>query len=233
MNLQNAKILVTGGSLGIGKVAAKVFVDKGAQVGITGRDAATLETAAKETGAFPITADVAKPDDVARTYEEFLGHFDGLDCLVNNAGIGVFKTLEETDTDDFNQVFSVNVFGAARMAAHAVEIFKKQGGGNIINIGSTAAEKGFERGTIYSASKFALRGMTQCWQAELRRHNIRVMLVDPSEVATAFANPDRVEREAPANKLTSYEIAHALVSVLEMDNRGMIPELSVWATNPW
>ena len=84
MNLQNAKILVTGGSLGIGKVAAKVFVDKGAQVGITGRDAATLEAAAKETGAFPITADVAKPDDVARTYEEFLGHFDGLDCLVNN-----------------------------------------------------------------------------------------------------------------------------------------------------
>ena len=67
----------------------------------------------------------------------------------------------------------------------------------------------------------------------MRRHNIRTFLIDPSEVATAFANPDRVEREAAANKLTADEIAHAIVSVLEMDDRGMIPELSIWATNPW
>ena len=233
MDLKNAKILITGGSLGIGKATAKVLVDKGAHVGITGRDVDRLKTAAKDTGAFPITADVAQSDDIARTYDEFMGKFDDLDCLINNAGVGVFKTLEETESKDFEKVFAVNVFGAARMAARAVEIFKKSGGGNIINIGSTAAEKGFERGSIYAASKFALRGMTQCWQAELRRHDIRVMLIDPSEVATAFADPDRVEREAPANKLTSYEIAHAIASVLEMDNRGMIPELAVWATNPW
>jgi len=233
MDLKNAKILITGGSLGIGKATAKVLVDRGAHVGITGRDASRLKIAATDTGAFPITADVAESGDITRTYDEFMGKFDGLDCLINNAGIGAFKKLDETETEDFERVFAVNVFGAARMAARAVEIFKKSGGGNIINIGSTAAEKGFEGGSIYAASKFALRGMTQCWQAELRRHDIRVMLIDPSEVATAFANSDRVEREAPANKLTSYEIAHAIASVLEMDNRGMIPELAVWATNPW
>ena len=233
MDLRNAKILITGGSLGIGKVAAKVLVEKGARVGITGRDSARLDAAAKETGAFPITADVARSDDVTRTYDEFLGKFDGLDCLINNAGIGAFNSIEKTTRSDFERVFAVNVFGAAEMAARATEIFQKQGGGHIINIGSTAAEKGFKNGTVYAASKFALRGMTQCWQAELRPQNIRVMLIDPSEVATAFANPDRVEREAPANKLTSYEIAHAIASVLEMDNRGMIPELAVWATNPW
>jgi len=233
MELNGARVLVTGGSLGIGKVTAKVLADGGARVGITGRDGARVTTAAKEAGAFGITADVAKVADIDRTYEEFLGEFGGIDCLINNAGIGTFKPLDEVEYGDFEQVFSVNVFGAAMMAARATAIFKKQNAGHIINIGSTAGEKGFERGTVYSASKFALRGMTQCWQAELRRHNIRVMLVDPSEVATAFANPDRSEREAAPNKLTSYEIAHAIKAVLEMDDRGMIPELSVWATNPW
>jgi len=233
MNIKDAKILVTGGSLGIGKATAKRLVDKGARVAVTGRDKARIEAAAKEIGAHPITADVANINDIAQTYDEFLGKFDGLDCLINNAGIGEFKKLDEAEWKDFDKVFSVNVFGAAMMAARAVPIFKKQGKGNIINIGSTAGEKGFEGGTIYSASKFALRGMSQCWQAELRRHNIRTMLIDPSEVATAFANADRVEREAAANKLTSDEIAHAIVAVLEMDDRGMIPELSVWATNPW
>ena len=75
--------------------------------------------------------------------------------------------------------------------------------------------------------------MTQCWQAELRKDNIRVILVNPSEVATAFGSDDSVERVAAPNKLSSVEIAHAIKSVLEMDDRGMIPELSVWATNPW
>lgn len=233
MNLKGAKILVTGGSLGIGKATAQVLVGKGAEVAITGRDTGRLDSAAKELGAFPITADVAKPDDVARTYDEFLTKFGGLDCLINNAGIGTFRKLEEVGFKDFEDIFSVNVYGAALMAARAASIFKKSGGGHIVNIGSTAGEKGFEGGTVYAASKFALRGMTQCWQAELRRHDIRVILIDPSEVATAFANPDRVEREAPPKKLTPYEIAHAITSVLEMDNRGMIPELSVWATNPW
>jgi 3-oxoacyl-[acyl-carrier protein] reductase len=233
MNLKGARILITGGSLGIGKATAAVLAEAGSNVAITGRDRERVEAAAKEVGALAITADVASPVDVARTYDEFMGRFDRLDCLINNAGIGAFKSLEDSTFDDFEKVFSVNVYGAALMAARATKIFKELGRGNIVNIGSTAAEKGFEKGTIYAASKFALRGMTQCWQAELRRHNIRVFLVDPSEVATAFANPDRVEREAPPNKLTSYEIAHAIKSVLEMDDRGMIPELSVWATNPW
>jgi 3-oxoacyl-[acyl-carrier protein] reductase len=233
MDLKNANVLITGGSLGIGKATAKSLVKAGAKVAITGRDEARVHQAADQVGALPIVADVADPDDVARTYHEFLGQFDRLDCLINNAGIGAFRPLEAVSLDDFHSIFSVNVFGAALMAQRAAVLFKEQGNGNIVNIGSTAGEKGFANGTVYSASKFALRGMTQCWQAELRKHNVRVFLVDPSEVATAFADPDRKEREAAPNKLTSDEIAHAIVSVLAMDNRGMIPELSVWATNPW
>jgi 3-oxoacyl-[acyl-carrier protein] reductase len=136
--------------------------------------------------------------------------------------------------EDFDKIFRVNVYGAALMGARAATMFKAQKSrGHIINIGSTAGLKGFAGGSVYVASKFALRGMTECWQAELRKHNIRVTLLAPSEVATAFGREDGREREAPPNKLTSAEIAYTIKSVLEMDDRGMIPELSVWASNPW
>jgi 3-oxoacyl-[acyl-carrier protein] reductase len=75
--------------------------------------------------------------------------------------------------------------------------------------------------------------MTQSWQAELRKFNIRVSLVNPSEVATAFANPNREEREEAANKLGAEEIAHSIVSVVEMRDKGFIPEVNIWATNPF
>ena len=233
MNLKNARVLLTGGSLGIGKATAKLLVENGAKVGITGRDRTRLAAASDDTGAFPIVADVSSPSDIKRTYDVFLGEFGGMDCLINNAGIGVRRSAKEVSLDDFQTVFGVNVFGAALMTAAAIPIFQKQGRGDIVNIGSTAALNGYEGGTVYSSSKFALRGLTQCWRSELRKYNIRVFMINPSEVATAFANPDRIERTAPPNKLHSEEIAHAIKAVLEMENRGFVPELSVWATNPW
>jgi len=233
MKIKDSKILITGGSSGIGKAAAKLLADSGANVAITGRDKSKLEKTAKEINAFAIHTDVAKEGDIDLTYKLFLEKFGGLDCLINNAGIGEFPTLEELTVEAFQRIYSVNVFGAAMMAKKAAEIFKKQESGNIINIASTAALKGFARGSIYSSSKFALRSMTECWQAELRPFNIRVMQINPSEVTTAFANTERKERDETAKKLRSEEIAHASKSVLEMDDRGFIPELTVWATNPW
>ncbi|MGD2091658.1 MAG: SDR family oxidoreductase [Candidatus Aminicenantes bacterium] len=233
MKLKDAKILITGGSLGIGKVTAKVLVESGAAVVITGRHQSRLDKAAAETGAFPLVADISLARDRERTIAECLQKLNGLDVLINNAGIGEFAAISEFTLEQFQKVFEVNVFGTALMTQLAVEIFEKQKSGNIINIASTAAVKGFEQGTVYAASKFALRGMTQCWQAELRKHNIRVMEINPSEVTTAFANPDRVERPDQPNKLRSQEIAHAIKAMLEMENRGFIPELTVWATNPW
>jgi 3-oxoacyl-[acyl-carrier protein] reductase len=234
MELNDAVILITGGSLGIGRVTAKKLAQAGAKVIITGRNKERLEKATEEIGAFPIVADVAIEADVERTYEIVKKEFGRLDVLINNAGIGgEFNDVSTVNLSDFESVFRTNVFGAAMMAKHAANIFKEQQSGVIINIASTAGVKGFERGTVYAGTKFALRGMTQCWQAELRKFNVRVMLINPSEVATAFNNPDRTEREPADNKLRSEDIAHAIKSVLEMDNRGFIPELSVWATNPW
>ena len=234
MNINNSTFLITGGSLGIGKATAKLIIEKGGKAAITGRNEARLKKAAEEIGAYPIHADVANPDDVKKTYELFLKEFGKLDCLINNAGIGAgWNEVTDLKLEDFQKVYSVNVFGAAMMTKEAAILFKKQNYGHIINIASTAAIKGYANGTVYSSSKFALRGMTECWRAELRKYNVRVILVNPSEVKTAFGDPDGKEKEDVPNKLRGVEIAHSIVSALEMDNRGFIPELTVWATNPF
>ncbi len=233
MNLKEATVLITGGTLGIGYATAKLLTECGAQVAITGRNPETVQKAATETGAFGIVADVAKPEDVKRTYQEFLQQFGHLDCLINNAGIGEFKTIDQITLADFQRVYETNVFGAGLMGSEAAALFMAQNYGNIINVASTAGTKGFAGGTVYASSKFALRGMTQCWQAELRKYNVRVMLINPSEVTTAFNNPDRQERPEENNKLRGQEIAMAIKGALELDDRGFIPELTVWATNPF
>jgi len=234
MKINNSTFLITGGSAGIGKATAKMLVEKKGKVAITGRDKSKLEIVAREIGAFSIHADAAKQEDVEKTYDEFLKEFGKLDCLINNAGIGGgWSEITELDMKEFRDVYDVNVFGAAMMGSKAAQLFKEQNYGNIVNIASTAALKGFANGTIYASSKFALRGMTQCWQAELRKYNVRVILINPSEVTTAFGNSERVEGKEVSNKLRSEEIAHTIVSTLEMDNRGFIPEVTVWATNPF
>lgn len=233
MNLKDSVFIVTGGSSGIGKATAKMLVEKGAKVSITGRDASKLNAVAAEIGALAIAADVSSQEGIDKTIAETLSAFGGLHGLINNAGHGWIKPLLDLTWEDFEEIYRVNVFGAAMMAQAAARIFINQSHGNIVNIASTASMRGYANGTVYSSSKFALRGMTQCWQAELRKHNIRVIGINPSEVTTAFAQANRTEREDQDNKLRGEEIAHTIVSALEMDDRGYIPEITVHATNPF
>jgi 3-oxoacyl-[acyl-carrier protein] reductase len=232
MNLQNAVALVTGGSAGIGRAIAQTLASSGARVAITGRDQRRLSEAAKALGVVPIRADVSSEADVERTYREVLREFGDLDILVNNAGFGVFKNLVDFDRASFDAVFATNVTGAMLMGREAARLFIGRGRGNIVNIASTAGLRGAPNGTAYYASKFALRGMTECWRAELRRHNVRVFLVNPSEVLTEFAATAGLSRKANASKLHGEDIAHIVKAVLEMNDRGFTPELSVFATNP-
>lgn len=234
MNVKNSIALVTGGSSGIGKATARMLIAKGAQVIIVARHADKVTRVANEIGAFPIAANVSIPADVERVFKLLQEKFGRLDILINNAGIGQgWADLTEVQLTDMQQVYAVNVFGALMVGQAAARIFKAQRSGNIINIGSTASLKGYAKGTIYASSKFALRGMSQCWQDELRPFNVRVTQMNPSEVTTAFGSKDGIERTEVANKLRSEEIAHQICAVLEMDNRGFVPEVTVWATNPW
>jgi 3-oxoacyl-[acyl-carrier protein] reductase len=230
MQIKDSTFLITGGSSGIGKAAAKLIVEKGGKAAITARGKERLENTANEIGAYPINADVSRSDEIEKTYDLLLKKFGKLDCLINNAGIGGGGNVDKLTWKDFEKVYSVNVFGAAMMAQKASEIFKAQNYGNIINIGSTAGVKGYAGGSVYASSKFALRGLTLCWQAELRKYNVRVMCINPSEVRTSFGGR---ETQEVSNRLRGLEIAHAIVSSLEMDDRGFIPEFMVWATNPF
>ena len=234
MNVEGKNIIITGGSLGIGKETARNLVQKGANVLITGRSESRLIEAKHYTGSQIIEFDISDHENISENAEECIDILDGrVDALINNAGIGVRKSIDELNIEDFLKVFNVNVFGLALFTKEIVPQMIKESYGTIINIGSTASLKGYKNGSIYSSSKFAVRCLTQCWQAELRPHNIRVCQINPSEVTTAFGNPQRVEREDIDNKLTPKEISHSIVSAIEMDDRGFINELNIWATNPF
>ena len=232
MKLQNATALVTGGSSGIGFSIAKTLIEAGTRVAITGRDEKKLYKAAEVLNAVPIRADVADEADVQRSMREVLQAFDHLDILVNNAGFGVFKKLVEMDKTSFDAVFATNVTGAMLMGREAAKHFIQRNTGNIVNICSTASLRGAPNGTAYYASKFALRGMTECWRGELRQFNIRVFLVNPSEVLTNFGAAAGFTQKENPTKLRGEDIAHMIKAALEMDDRGFTPELTVFATNP-
>ena len=149
--------------------------------------------------------------------------------LVNNAAFGYFAPLVDIELEPFEHMMRTNLTGAMLAGRSCARHFVRQKRGHIVNVGSTAARRGFPRGTAYAASKFALAGMTECWRAELRPHDIRVTQIDPSEVLTGFGG-----REPPRStrKLRPEEIAQLIVSVLELDDRGFVPQFEVWATNP-
>jgi 3-oxoacyl-[acyl-carrier protein] reductase len=232
MNLKGATVLVTGGSSGIGYAIANTLIEAGAKVAITGRDERRLNEAAARLKATAIRADVSQENDVLRTYREFISQFGHLDVLINNAGSGYFKTLVETERSKFEAVFATNVTGAMLMGREAAKHFIERKSGNIVNICSTASLRGAANGTTYYASKFALRGMTECWRAELRQFNVRVFLVNPSEVVTNFGVALGFPSNENPTKLHGEDIALMIKAALEMNDRGFTPELTVFATNP-
>jgi len=233
MDLKNAAALVTGASCGIGFETARVLRERGARVAICARHKDELETAAKMLGALPIVADVSKEEDVLRMVETVVREYDDYNVLVNNAGFGSFEPLVELTSDKFFSVWQTNVLGAMMVARESAKHFIGRAYGNVVNISSTAGQRGVANGTAYCSSKFALHGMTECWRAELRQHNIRVMQVNPSEVQTSFgaARSKSVRAENPT-KLYASDIGELIASMLETEDRGFITESTIWATNP-
>lgn len=232
MHLVDVKALVTGGSSGIGYETARLLVAGGAKVAISGRDQGRLRQAAVTIGAVPIPGDVSVEAEALRMVRGTIEAFGDYNVLVNNAGIGRFAPLVEITEADMRRVWEVNVLGATLVARESARHFVAREAGNIINISSTAGLRAGPGGSAYASTKFALRGLTETWRAELRSHNVRVMLLNPSEVVTEFAERAGHGQQDNPSKLRPADIAHAVLAMLAMEDRGFIPELSVWATNP-
>jgi len=233
MQIKDSVFLITGGSSGIGLATARLLRQRGAKIAIAGRDEKKLLTSAEELKALPLISDVSREEDCIKMVHRVVDYFGDYHGLINNAGFGLFSPLINTKLADMQTVYNTNVFGAMMAARESAIYFVSKNYGNIINIASTAGKKGFASGTIYSSSKFALSAMTECWRDELRKYNIRVMQINPSEVQTDFVtNSGREARAYNPSKLMAEDIAHTILAMLEMEDRGFITEATVFATNP-
>jgi 3-oxoacyl-[acyl-carrier protein] reductase len=228
--MEASRFLITGGSQGIGAALVDLARKAGHHVVFTGRNEQLIDEVAEETGAHGLRADVSSGDDNARAVEACQARMGGIDVLVNNAGYAYRAEIGALDVGAMRRMFETNVFGLVDITNRVVPQMKARGQGDIVNIASTSGMKGAATATPYAASKWAVRGISQCWQAELRPHGIRVVCVCPSEVQTGFGGG--AGRNNP-NKLYAEDIGATILAALDMPRRALWPELAVFANNPW
>ena len=228
--MQTRRFLVTGGSQGIGAALVQQARQAGHHVVFTGRNDSHIQATVKHTGAHGIKADVSADVDNQRVVDEALAKMGGIDVLINNAAFGYNAEIGTLDMKAMRDLFATNVFGAVDITNRVVPHMKTQQAGDIVNIASTSGMKGAKGATVYAGSKWAMRGITQCWQADLRPHGIRVICICPSEVQTNWMG--KTGRNNP-NKLYPDDIAATIMAGLDMPGRVLWTELAVFANNPW
>ena len=228
--MQTRRFLITGGSQGIGAALVHQARQAGHQVVFTGRTDAHIQSTAADTGAHGIRADVSSDADNQRIVDECVARMGGIDVLINTAAFGYNAEIGALDMKMMRDLFATNVFGAVDLTNRVVPHMKQRGEGDIVNIASTSGMKGAKGATVYAGSKWAMRGITQSWQAELRPFGIRVIAICPSEVQTNWMG--KTGRNNP-NKLYADDIAATIMAGLEMPRRVLWTELAVFANNPW
>ncbi|HVF64285.1 MAG TPA: SDR family oxidoreductase [Casimicrobiaceae bacterium] len=175
--------LVTGGGSGIGAAITRTFAAAGATVVITGRNIEPLDAIAKETGARAIVADVSDEASVAALFERIDAGPGGPDILVNNAGItGPVARAAEMDVAAWDETMAINVRGTILCIKHAVPRMRARGGGSIVNMSSLMGLRGTPMRSAYTASKYAVLGITDAVSQEVGVDNIRVNALCPGAV---------------------------------------------------
>ena len=194
--LEGKFVLITGGSSGIGLATARLFLQEGARVAVTGRDPKALEAARKELGpgALVLASDTGKLDDIERLIRTVKAEFGALDVLFVNAGLGEFRPIELSDEELFDRTFDTNVKGAYFVTRAALPLLRK--GGAILFNTSVAGHIGLPRASIYGASKAALRSFALTLAAELVDRGIRVNAISPGPIDTPIFGKMGIPKEA-------------------------------------
>jgi NAD(P)-dependent dehydrogenase (short-subunit alcohol dehydrogenase family) len=184
-------VLVTGASSGIGRETALAFTEAGARVVLAARNEAKLRELVEERPGLRdrflvVPTDVTKDEDVQRLFATTISRLGRVDILVNNAGIGIRAPVADTKPEDTRWLMEINFFGALRCIQAAVPEMKRQGAGQIVNVGSVLSMLATSRNGIYSASKFALRALSDSLRLELHGTGIEVILIMPGYTDTPF-----------------------------------------------
>ncbi len=229
MNGSGAKdkvAIVTGSTKGIGRAIAESFLEAGARVIVSARTAGEVVAAGRDLErrhpgrVLARPCDVRREDQVAALFADADRAFGGVDVLVNNAGVGFFKNLEEMTLEDWNTILETNLTGVFLCSRAAIPRMRKRGGGYIFNISSLAGKNAFPTATAYNASKFGLNGLSEALMQEVRHDGIKVSYVMPGSVSTHF-NGKTPGRPGDDWKLQSQDIARVVVDLLNHDSRSL------------
>lgn len=232
----NELALVTGASRGIGRVIALALADQGMDVIIFGRDVNALEKVQSEIKSKNVkceyfSGDVGDEKFVHMSVKKIMDVYGKIDHLINNAGIGIIKPFTESKLGELKQQVNANIYGVYNFSRAVVEDMIKRKKGSIINIVSLAGKNGFLGGTMYGATKHAVLGFTKSLMLEVREYNVRVAAICPGSVATEFGTGHNRQKE-PAKVLASEDVAHTVLSVINIPVRALISELDIRPTNP-
>jgi NAD(P)-dependent dehydrogenase (short-subunit alcohol dehydrogenase family) len=232
-HLTGRKAVVTGGSRGIGRAIVETLARHGAMVAFSGRTGADLEVAqeafaGRELKTLGVRGDVASERDAARLVEQAAEWMGGVDVLVNNAGVGVFKPFSDMTVEEFDRMWGVNMRGVFLVTKAALPMLRASGRGDIVNIASLAGKNTFAGGTGYAATKWALRGWAGSLMLEERGNQIRVITVCPGSVDTGFSQGGKKGPTIPQPQ----DIADAVLFALTAPGRTMVSEIDVRPTRP-
>lgn len=218
-NIDRRKIVITGGSTGIGKAAALLLSSLGGDVFIFGRDKDNLDQALEEIQAqaegkvYGITADIALKEDIEMVWKEIDQRLGGVDILINNAALGADGITEE-EYENIRYILETNILGYISFAKEAVKRMTIQQRGHIVNIGSMSAETHEETGTVYVATKSAVRGFSAALRKEVNPLGIKVSLIEPGAVSSDMQPGTREEHRGKIQKMEMLEAEDIAMSIL-------------------
>lgn len=237
INLKNKNALITGAGKGIGKAVAIALAKEGVNIVLIARTQADIDEVAQEINTYDVktlalTADVADINSVNLAIEKAIASFQTIDILINNAGIAAFGKFLELEPSEWERIIQVNLMGVYYVTRAILPNMIERQTGDIINISSTAGLTGNALTSAYSASKFALLGLTDSLMQEMRKHNIRVTALTPSTVATDMAKELNLTDGNPEKVMQAEDIAELLIAQLKLNRRVFIKNSSIWSTNP-